>query len=209
MRNLTPKSLGWLQMSRKAISQPCIYPLLRSQWRASHTIIYMKTPGDQSQLSLDFERQILNPERAETCKSGTDDEVAHHKSSYDPSTTTPESEYLADEEECTTAMEAHHPLFISPARKEVSELLSPMVGGAVHGADRLGPSARGWTRKHKEVHIKYIPGGPYDRYAKLLDDLKKARQGQSLPPAFNMRNSDNELIIGRVSEAGAPAAPTK
>ncbi|KAL5363327.1 hypothetical protein BJX96DRAFT_186902 [Aspergillus floccosus] len=178
-RNLTPRSYGALRLHRRVIGPPCIHLQLQGQWRATHTIIYMKAPGKQNELSLDFERQILNPERAETCKSGTDDEVAHHKSSYDPSTTSPENEYLADEEECTTSMEPHHPLFISPARKEVSELLSPMVGGAVHGADRLGPSARGWTRKHKEVHIKYIPGGPYDRYEKLLDDLKKARQSES------------------------------
>lgn len=151
-------------------TQPCSTPI----------VMYMQAPGGKGEISWDFERQVLNPERYETCKSGTDDEVAGHKSSYDPSNTTPESEYLADEAECAIDGESHHPLFVSPARREVSEMLNPMVGGAVHGADRLGPSARGWTNKHREVHIKGTPGGPFYQYEKLLNELKKSRQGMSL-----------------------------
>jgi hypothetical protein len=35
-----------------------------------------------------------DPSRAETCQSGTDDEVGRHKSPYDPSKTAPEKEHL-------------------------------------------------------------------------------------------------------------------
>ncbi|KAE8153661.1 hypothetical protein BDV25DRAFT_136601 [Aspergillus avenaceus] len=125
--------------------------------------------------ALDFERQVLNPERTETCKTGTDDEVGHHKASYDPSMTAPEREYLADEEECRLEGRGHHPLFVSPANVEVSHLLNPMVGGAVHGADREGPSGMGWTRKNKKVHVKAVPGSEYEKYEKVLKGLRKVR----------------------------------
>jgi hypothetical protein len=105
-----------------------------------------------------LERCILNPQRAETCSSGTDDEVGSHKSPYDRSTTTPEKEHLALEEEYRLEGDSlHDPLFVSPCNREVSMILDPMVGvGVVQGVPHLR-SVRGWTRKGKEVLIKRSP----------------------------------------------------
>ena len=47
-----------------------------------------------------------------------------------------------------------------------------------HDADKLGAgSGRGWTRKGKEVHVHKYPGGPWERYERLLGELKKRRKG--------------------------------
>ncbi|KAF9892088.1 hypothetical protein FE257_002494 [Aspergillus nanangensis] len=174
-KRMATNGLRGIQFLRTSQLSPSVPPSA-AHLRKSYTVFRMQSPpSDKRPQTLDFERQILNPERYETSKSGTDDEVAHHQASYDPSKTTPEMEFVADEEECTRTGELHHPLEVSPANRVCSEMLNPMVGGAVHGAARLGPSARGWTRKHREVHIKNVPGGPYDQYAKLLDELKKAR----------------------------------
>ncbi|KAF7586332.1 hypothetical protein BBP40_009060 [Aspergillus hancockii] len=158
---------------------PRVYPAARAplpaSFRTSHTVIKIRSTKEKEEEAIDFERNILNPERTETCKSGSDDEVGHHKSAYDPLITTPESEYLADEEESKLDGKGHHPLFVSPANVEVSHCLDQMIGGAVHGADRRGPSARGWTRKHKEIHIKDVPGSEYEKYEKILRELKKAK----------------------------------
>ncbi|GAB1205251.1 hypothetical protein APSETT445_003924 [Aspergillus pseudonomiae] len=150
-------------------------PVLPASLRTMQTVINLQSKENKEQ-AIDFERQILNPERAENCKTGTDDEVGHHKCSYDPSTTTPESEYLADEAESLLEGKGHHPLFVSPANVEVSHYIDPMSEGAVQGAARLGPSAQGWTRKHREVHIKDVPGSQYERYEKLLQELRKPKQ---------------------------------
>lgn len=150
--------------------------------RTLHTIIREKPSSQQAQpdTKAESERQALNPERCETSKSGTDSQVAGYKSSYDPSTTTPESELQALEKECRLAG-IINPLFISPANREFSELLDPTVElGAVHAhdADKLGAgSGRGWTRKGKEVHVRKYPGGPFERYERLLGELKKRREG--------------------------------
>jgi hypothetical protein len=105
-----------------------------------------------------LERCILNPQRAETCQSGTDDEVGAHKSPYDRSNTTPEKEHLALEEEYRLEGDPlHDPLSVSPANRDVSMILDPMVGvGVVQGVPHLR-SVRGWTRKGKEVLIKRSP----------------------------------------------------
>jgi hypothetical protein len=166
-----------LQVRRSLLSQhhPAVQTLLPASLRTTHTVIKIQASKEKKEEAIDFERQILNPERAETCSTGTDDEVGHHKSAYDPLITQPESEYLADEEECKLEGKGHHPLFVSPANVEVSHVLDEMIGGAIHGADRLGPSARGWTRKHKEIHIKDVPGSQYEKYEKILRELKKAK----------------------------------
>ena len=153
--------------------------------RTLHTIL-RETPQSLPQKTqpedtkTESERQALNPERCETSKSGTDAQVAGYKSSYDPSTTTPESELQALEKECRLAG-IINPLFISPANREFSELLDPTVElGTVHAhdADKLGAgSGRGWTRKGKEVHVHKYPGGPWERYERLLGELKKRRKG--------------------------------
>lgn len=135
-----------------------------------------QSPNPVQTSELDFDRTVLNPEQHETCKWGTDDAVASHQSSYDPSMTAPEIEYTAEEEEFQLEGQDHSPLYISPANREVSELLDPMVGGAVHCADRLGPSARGWTRKHKVVRIRDFPGSRWKQYERALQKLKEQRE---------------------------------
>ncbi|GFF55547.1 hypothetical protein IFM58399_10100 [Aspergillus lentulus] len=120
----------------------------------------------------ELDRQTLHPERAENTQSGTDDEVARHTSSYDPSTTTPEIESQALEDECKLLGEVD-PLFFSPAHREVSALLDPKLEVAVHTIEHLSPSAKGWTRKHKEVIIRKVPGaGSFDQFERLLKGLR-------------------------------------
>ncbi|KAJ5742706.1 uncharacterized protein N7511_011107 [Penicillium nucicola] len=108
-----------------------------------------------------LERCILNPQRAETCQSGTDDEVGAHKSPYDRSNTTPEKEHLALEEEYRLEGDfLHDPLSVSPANLDVSLILDPMVGVGAGGVGRAVPhlrSVRGWTRKGRQVVIKTCP----------------------------------------------------
>ncbi|PWY95902.1 hypothetical protein BO94DRAFT_530641 [Aspergillus sclerotioniger CBS 115572] len=124
----------------------------------------------------DLDRHLLRPEHMENSKSGTDDEAAHHWSSYDPTITDPDLEVLACEEECELDGDLDDPLYISPGNREISRLLEPMVGGAVHNDVRPGPSGRGWTRKHREVHIKKIPGSQFERYDRILQELRKTEK---------------------------------
>ncbi|PLB42305.1 uncharacterized protein BDW47DRAFT_122072 [Aspergillus candidus] len=110
---------------------------------------------------LFFDRQALHPSPAETAQFGTDDQVAQHPSSFDPSITAPEREFLVLDEECRVVGETD-PLLVSPANREVSRLLSPTeLDRAVQGGVKIGPSARGWTNKHGAVRVRAVsvPGG--------------------------------------------------
>jgi hypothetical protein len=123
-------------------------------------------------VELELDRQTLHPSRAENTQSGTDDAVASHPSSYDPSTTTPELECSALSAECKLLGEVD-PLFFSAAHREVSALLDPKLEVAVHTIEHLSPSAKGWTRKHKEVRIKKVAGkGSLDQFERLLRGLR-------------------------------------
>ncbi|BCR98058.1 uncharacterized protein AKAW2_31377S [Aspergillus luchuensis] len=137
-------------------------------------LVTSQTIHKERHLESDLDRHLLRPEHNENTKSGTDDEAAHHWSSYDPTITDPDLEVLACEEECELDGELDDPLFVSPGNREVSRFLDPMIGGAVHGATRPGPSGRGWTRKHKEVIIKKIPGSQFEKYDRILQELRKA-----------------------------------
>jgi hypothetical protein len=122
---------------------------------------------------LILERCILNPSRAETCQSGTDDEVGRHKSPYDPSKTAPDKEHLALEEEYRLEGDTiHDPLFVSPANRDVSQLLDPTAG--VHGLQHLR-SVKGWTRKGKEALLRKAP---YEmrKYENVFCELRKPRK---------------------------------
>ena len=152
-----------------------VYPGSVRPLRALHITPPKKPLPREIQTTLEYERQILNPERSETSNSGTDNEVAGYSSSYDPSETTPENELRALENECRI-VGIINPLFISPANRDFSTLLDPMVGGSVHNADKLGASGRGCTRKGKVVHIRDVPGSPYDNYRELLEKLKKLKK---------------------------------
>lgn len=123
----------------------------------SYTTSITHNPNPENSNDLVLERTILNPEHDETCKSGTDDEVGRHKSPYDPAHTRPEREHLALEEEYKLEGNmTHDPLFVSPANVACSQVLDPMIGGAVHNAQTLG-SVRGWTNKHKVVLLRRSP----------------------------------------------------
>lgn len=165
-----------VQAARRISSRTSsVYPGAVRHLRALHITPHEKPSPKEIQTTIESERRILNPERSETSKSGTDNEVAGYSSSYDPSETTPENELKVLDNECRT-VGIINPLFISPANRDFSTLLDPMVGGSVHNADKLGTSGRGWTRKGKEVHIQNVSGSPYDRYQKLLESLKKPKK---------------------------------
>ncbi|OQD83664.1 hypothetical protein PENANT_c015G10786 [Penicillium antarcticum] len=105
-------------------------------------LLKAQTPTLSKTEEILLERCILNPQRAETCQSGTDDEVGAHKSPYDRSNTTPEKEHLALEEEYRLEGDfLHDPLSVSPANRDVSLLLDPMVGVGV-GVGRAVPHLR-------------------------------------------------------------------
>jgi hypothetical protein len=124
---------------------------------------------------VDLERSSLHLERSENCLSGDEDDVARHKSSFDPAITNPEREFQTLDKECK-AEGITDPLLYSPANLTVSLILKEIAEGGSHiegGRERKFGSGNGWTRKGKLVHIKNIPGGPFDRYEKLLEVLKK------------------------------------
>ncbi|KAJ5787831.1 hypothetical protein N7457_002821 [Penicillium paradoxum] len=103
-----------------------------------------------------LERCILNPERAETCQSGTDDEVGRHKSPYDPSKTAPDQEHLALQEEYRLEGDTtRNPLSVSPANRDVSQVLHPMLGVVQYLPHSR--SIKGWTRKRKEALLRTAP----------------------------------------------------
>lgn len=124
--------------------------------RALRTIHHEQPGITQTEELMILDRQALKPERAETCQSGTDDEVARHKSPYDPSKTTVESEVSALREEYKLEGDLHDPLLVSPANLDVSRLLDPTVGGAVHNLRSLG-SVKGLTNKNKKVLLRTEP----------------------------------------------------
>lgn len=108
-----------------------------------------KETGAQAQ---PWNRESLNPQRTEVSQSGTDSELAHHDSAFDPSNVAPESELEATEQE------AQHKgkkgtLNMSPANKDVHAWKRPEEGGPDRNADR-GPSSRGSPSKRRTIHVK-------------------------------------------------------
>ncbi|CAI7649745.1 unnamed protein product [Penicillium glandicola] len=155
-------------LNRALQAATTIYPMHSHPLRSTCYIQAQK--GSQTK-DLILERCILNPERAETCQSGTDDEVGRHKSPYDPSKTAPEKEHLALEEEYRLEGDTiHDPLFYSPANRDVSQVLDPMAG-AVHGLQHLR-SVKGWTRKRKEALLRKTP---YEmrKYENVFFEIRK------------------------------------
>lgn len=131
------------------------YPMHSHPLPLRSTCYFQAQKRPQSE-ELNLERCILNPARAETCQSGTDDEVGRHKSPYDPSKTAPEKEHLALEEEYKLEGDTiHDPLFFSPANRDFSQLLDPMAG--VIRALQHPRSVKGWTRKRKEALLRKAP----------------------------------------------------
>ncbi|CAI7604876.1 unnamed protein product [Penicillium palitans] len=147
------------------------YPMHSHPLRSTCYIQAQKRPQTDELIQ---ERCILNPERAETCQSGTDDEVGRHKSPYDPSKTAPEKEHLALEEEYRLEGDIiHDPLFFSPANRDVSQLLDPMAG-VIRTLQHLR-SVKGWTRKRKEALLRTAP---YEmrKYENVFFEVRKPHE---------------------------------
>jgi hypothetical protein len=126
--------------------------------KAHHNIRYLHhniMAASQDKFAI-LDRQILRPDRAETCQSGTDDEVARHKSPYDPTQTTIEKEVSALREEYKLEGDLHDPLAVSPANQDVSHILQLEEERAIPGWNPLG-SVKGWTSKHKTVLLRREP----------------------------------------------------
>ncbi|KAL4994210.1 hypothetical protein BDV10DRAFT_197686 [Aspergillus recurvatus] len=150
-------------------------------------------PSDEMNQIEILERTILSPERAESTCSGTDNAVGFSAQAYDPSTTTPESEFACFEEEIRLREDGSiDPLFISPANRDFSKLLDRELDGRAverDKVDRLGAtgSVRGWVNKGKEVKVRVIGkegkevwrrmrmgmGDEGDEYERLLRGLRK------------------------------------
>lgn len=100
----------------------------------------------------DIDREALTPERSEVTKSGTDNEIAHHDSAFDPSNTAPENELAATEQE-TRTKNMKGSLNMSPANKDVSAWRGPTEDGPVRNADR-DASKKGSPNKRRTIHVK-------------------------------------------------------
>lgn len=138
------------------------------------TTCYLEAQRGPQAEDITLERCILDPARAETCQSGTDDEVGRHKSPYDPSKTAPDKEHLALEEEYRMEGDTiHDPLLVSPANTDVSKVLDPMAGVA-QGLQHLR-SVKGWTRKRKEALLRTTPY-QMRKYENVFLDIRKPRE---------------------------------
>ena len=135
-------------MSLRAVCKP-VRPLEYSSYisrKPLHVTASRQIVEDKRNLEATYlDRSILHPERAEYTESGTDSEAGRHRSSYDPTITSPEQESRASEEECKVEGDRDDPLYISPANMEVSRMHAER-------SEHIGPtthlSGMGWTRKH-------------------------------------------------------------
>lgn len=103
--------------------------------------------------SEDFDREALQPDRAEGTKSGTDSEIAQHDSAYDPSNTAPESELEATEQENQQKGKGGT-LNVSGANQDVNKWRGPQEGGPDRNIERERPSGRGSPNKRRTIHVK-------------------------------------------------------
>ncbi|KAJ5133856.1 hypothetical protein N7448_001124 [Penicillium atrosanguineum] len=100
-----------------------------------------------------WNRESLNPQRSEVNKSGTDDEIAHHDTAFDPDNTAPEHELEATEQEAKSKGEKGT-LNMSPANKDVHAWKGPNEGGPERNEDRGVSSSRGSPNKRRTIHVK-------------------------------------------------------
>ncbi|OXV07147.1 hypothetical protein Egran_05083 [Elaphomyces granulatus] len=108
------------------------------------------TKHHQQNAESSIDRTTLKPERSEQTKSGTDDEVASHPASFDPSKTDPECAAKATKRESQRRGMPGSPLDTSPVNRDVSKPRDPAEGGAERNATKER-SAKGWTRKQKST----------------------------------------------------------
>ncbi|PYH93044.1 hypothetical protein BO71DRAFT_8938 [Aspergillus ellipticus CBS 707.79] len=131
------------------LSQP--KPYARSHAHTFRILTPLQTTHDHQSESKSGDRTVLDPQRSEVSKSGTDNEVAGHPAAYDPSKTSPESEIEATQEESQKEGKVSNPLDMSPANKDVSHWRHPTEGGPDHNAKKAAPSARGSAKKNRPV----------------------------------------------------------
>jgi len=116
---------------------------------SAHTTTFRSTTKHHQQNAEGLaNRTTLNPEHNEQTESGTDDEVANHSASFDPSKTDPECAAKATKRESQQRGKPGSPLDTSPANRDVSKPRDPAEGGAERNAAKER-SAKGWTRKQK------------------------------------------------------------
>ncbi|KAJ5646898.1 hypothetical protein N7490_003270 [Penicillium lividum] len=101
-----------------------------------------------------MDREKLDPERSEGTESGTDSEVAHHESAYDPHNTAPESEMEAVGKEKQEVGKDGNPLDMSAANSDVSSWRGPEEEGPVRNVDKPTHSGKGVTPKSRSIHVK-------------------------------------------------------
>lgn len=144
-------------VNRRAVSiRPICY--LKANKDMHYLYSNLTTASQIDEMAI-LDRQILRPDRAETCQSGTDDEVARHKSPYDPTQTAVEKEVSALREEYRREGDLlHDPLAVSPANQQVSHILQLEEERAIPGWNwnPLG-SVRGWTSKHRTPLLRREP----------------------------------------------------
>lgn len=133
----TAKPTRLLQIPRQ-------YAVLRPPLRTFHFAPPLQTTKSQKEGELD--RNVLNPERSEAVKTGTDSEVGADKNSYDPSRTTPDSELQQSAEASRRDSKLGDPLDVSGANKEISRTWDP-TNGSARGIPKAEPSRKGLSKK--------------------------------------------------------------
>lgn len=144
-----------LSHGQQATRTTQLRPIAKALTPSVSTRPFSAAPQLQKESTPDIhDRTALNPERSEVTKSGTDSEVAHHPSAYDPTNTSPEHELEATNEESRREGKGTNPLDMSPANKDVSAWRGPQEGGAERNADREVSSSKGSPKKQRSIHVK-------------------------------------------------------
>ncbi|EPS33823.1 hypothetical protein POX_a01185 [Penicillium oxalicum] len=137
-----------IQSASSSRSLPTI-PRPATQTRAFVVVPRMLKDAD----TRDFDREKLNPVTTEATETATHDEIAQHDTAFDPSTTMPERELEATEQESRTKGEKGT-LNVSAANKDVSKWRDAQEGGPSRNADREASSQRGHPNKGSKIDVK-------------------------------------------------------
>lgn len=165
---------------------------------------------------INLDRTTLTPERAETTFSATDNTAGDDISSYDPSTTTPESELVSFAAEMRVEGEGD-PLFISPANRDFSRLIDRDADAraVVQGRGRAWGSGRGWVNKRGVVTVRTKGGG----WERLMRGLRRVQRERLVIYLFlvvlvgmwtyaNVRRDEAARARAKEAAAGAGGAAT-
>lgn len=151
-------------LTKRLPQQNLLHPLTPTTTTTTTTTtlprLFHTTPTPQTSFrDKSQDRTVLNPERSEGTTSGTDSEVARHRTAYDPTKTSPESEMAASAEESRQEGDVSDPLTVSGANQEVNRARDPKEGGPDRNADRPWHSSRGKTNKGRPVNQDKLRGG--------------------------------------------------